>query len=45
MKRRMTWIEMEILKDKIRVIVLYTAAMIVWFLLVAALIKYLWSAS
>lgn len=45
MKRRMTWIEMEILKDKIRVIVLHTAAMILWFLLVAALIKYLWSAS
>ncbi len=45
MKRRMTWIEREILKDKIFGIVLHTAAMILWSLLVAALIKYLWSAS
>lgn len=42
MKRRMTWIEREILKDKIYVFILHTAAVIVWFLLVAALIKYLW---
>ena len=42
MKRRMTWIEREILIDKIKVYVLHTAAVIVWFLLVAALIKYLW---
>lgn len=44
MKRRMTWIEREIFYDKVRGVILHTAAMIVWFLLVAALIKYLWSA-
>ena len=44
MKRRMTWIEREIFYDKVRGAILTTAAMIAWFLLVAALIKYLWSA-
>jgi hypothetical protein len=38
----MTWIEREILIDKIKVFVLHTAAVIMWLLLVAALIKYLW---
>jgi hypothetical protein len=42
MKRRMTWIEREILIDKIKGFVLHTAAVIMWLLLVAALIKYLW---
>lgn len=42
MKRPMTWIEREILKDKIRGFILHIAAVIVWFLLVAALLKYLW---
>lgn len=42
MKRRMTWIEREILKDKIYAFILHIAAVIMWLLLVGALIKYLW---
>ena len=42
MKRPMTWIEREILKDQIRGYILTAAGVVVWLLTVAALIKYLW---
>jgi hypothetical protein len=42
MKRPMTWIEREIYYDKIRGYILHAAGVVMWFLMVAALLKYLW---
>ena len=42
MKRPMSWIEREIYYDRIRGYILHAAGVVMWFLMVAALLKYLW---
>lgn len=42
MKRPMTWIERKIYYDRIRGYILHAAGVVMWFLMVAALLKYLW---
>jgi hypothetical protein len=40
--KRLSWIEREILKDTIRGFILHAAGVVMWLLMVAALLKYLW---